>query len=128
MCDLPIRSITVLPDIGLGTSAFVRQEEKKGSESQALGAAETGSTKESEEASFGDDEDGLLSSKGSFLNDKIVDFQQQHPETFKEITAMLDDEASTTVMISSYESYGDKDEFDELPSLNVGVLRASRAQ
>ena len=112
----------------MGTSAFVRQEEKKGSESQALGAAETGSTKESEEASFGDDEDGLLSSKGSFLNDKIVDFQQQHPETFKEITAMLDDEASTTVMISSYESYGDKDEFDELPSLNVGVLRASRAQ
>ena len=55
---------------------------------------ETGSTKESEEASFGDDEDDLLSSKDNFHNDKIVDFQQQHPETFNEVTAMLSDEAS----------------------------------
>ena len=59
-----------------------------------MGAAETGSTKESEEASFGHDEDGLLSSKDNFLYDKIVDFQLQRPETFKEITAMLSDEAS----------------------------------
>ena len=92
------------------------KKKKKGAGSQALGAAETGSTKESEEASFGDDEDDLLSSKDSFLNDMIVDFQQQHPETFREITTMFSDEASVMVMISAYENYEDKDEFDELPS------------
>ena len=51
------------------------KKKKKGPGSQALGVAETGSTKESEEASFGDDRDGLLSPKGSFLNDKISHFQ-----------------------------------------------------
>ena len=54
------------------------KKKKKGSGSLALGAAETGSAggsaKESEEATLGDDVDDLMSSKGTFLNDKIVDF------------------------------------------------------
>ena len=54
------------------------KKKKKGSGSQALGAEETGSAKESEETSFGDDVDDLMSPKG-FLNDKIVDFQQKYP-------------------------------------------------
>ena len=78
------------------------KKKKKGSGSQALGAAETGSTKESEEASFGDDEDDLLSPKG-FPNYKIVDFQQKHPKTFREITTLFSDEASIMVMISAYD-------------------------
>ena len=99
------------------------KKKKKGSGSQALGAEETGSTKESEETSFGDDEDDLMSPKG-FLNDKIVDFQQKHPETFREITAIFSDEASIMVMISAYENYEDKVEFDDLLSLNVDIVRA----
>ena len=77
------------------------KKKKKGARTEALGAAETGSTKESEEASFGDDEDDLLSPKG-FLNDKNVDFQQQHPQTLREITTMFSEEASTMVIISAY--------------------------
>ena len=92
------------------------KKKKKGSKSQALGAEETGSTKESEETSFGDDVDDLMSPKG-FLNDKVVGFQQKHPETFREITAIFGDEASIRVMISTYENYENRAEFDELLSL-----------
>ena len=99
------------------------KKKKKGSGSQALGAEETGSTKESEETIFGDDEDDLMSPKG-FLNDKIVAFQQKHPESFREISTIFSDEASIMVMISAYEDYKDKAEFDELLSLNVDVVRA----
>ena len=99
------------------------QKKKRDSGSQALGAAETEATKESEEASFGDDEDDLMSPKG-FLNDKTADFQQLRPQTFKDITAVLSDEASVMIMISAYEGYENKDEFDELLSLNVDVLIA----
>ena len=65
-----------------------------------------------------------MSSKGIFLNDKIADFQQQHPDTFKEIAAMFSDESSMMVVILAYENYEDKAEFDELLSLNAGVVRA----
>ena len=94
------------------------KKKKKGSGSQALGAEETGSAKESEKTSFGDDVDDLTSPKG-FLNDRIVDFQQKYPGTFREITTMFSDEASIMFMISAYENYEDKVEFDDLLSLNV---------
>ena len=103
------------------------KKKKKGSGSLALGAEDTGSaggSKGSEEASFGDDVEDPMSSKSIFLNDKIADFQQQHPDTFKEITAMFSDESSMMVVISAYENYEDKAEFDDLLSLNADVVRA----
>ena len=103
------------------------KKKKKGSGSLALGAAETGSAggsaKGSEEASFGDDVEDPMSSKGIFLNDKIADFQHQHPETFKEIAAMFSDDTSMMVVISAYENYENKVEFDDLLSLNADVVR-----
>mmetsp|Transcript_36435 Transcript_36435/g.81757 ORF Transcript_36435/g.81757 Transcript_36435/m.81757 type:complete len:124 (-) Transcript_36435:2003-2374(-) len=64
-----------------------------------------------------------MSPKG-FLNDKIVAFQQKHPETFREIPTIFSDEASIMVMTSTYENYENKAEFDELLSLNVDVVIA----
>ena len=103
------------------------KKKKKGSGSLALGAEDTGSaggSKGSEEASFGDDVENPMSSKSIFLNDKIADFQQQHPDTFEVITAMFSDEPSMMVVISAYENYENKVEFDDLLSLNAGVVRA----
>ena len=101
------------------------KKKKKDPGSQAaLAAAETGSTKESEETSLGDDQDAPLLSKGRFLNEKVVGFKQLHPETFKEIISLFDDESKIMVMISACESYGNTDEFGELLSLNVGVVHA----
>ena len=100
------------------------KKKKKGSGSQALGAEETGSAKESEETSFGDDVDDITTSPKSFLNDRIVDFQQKYPATFGEITTIFNEESSIMVMISAYENYEDKKEFDDLLSLNVDIVRA----
>ena len=102
------------------------KKKKKGSGSLALGAEDTGSaggSKGSEEASFGDDVENPMSSKSIFLNDKIADFQQQHPDTFEVITAMFSDEPSMMVVISAYENYENKVEFDDLLSLNADVVR-----
>ena len=92
------------------------KKKKKGSGSQALGAEETGSAKESEETSFGDDVDDITTSPKGFLNDRIVDFQQKYPGTFGEITTIFNEESSIMVMISAYENYEDKKEFDDLLS------------
>ena len=57
------------------------KKKKKRSGSQALGAEDTGSAKESEETSFGDNDEEDLMSPKVFLNDKINVFQQKHPGT-----------------------------------------------
>ena len=99
------------------------KKKKKRSGSQALGAEDTGSAKESEETSFGDNDEEDLMSPKVFLNDKINVFQQKYPRTFREISTMFNDEDSIMVMISTYEDYEDKDEFDELLPLNVDIVR-----
>ena len=99
------------------------KKKKKRSGSQALGAEDTGSAKESEETSFGDNDEEDLMSPKVFLNDKINVFQQKYPRTLGEISTMFNDEDNIMVMISTYEDYEDKDEFDELLSLNVDIVR-----
>ena len=71
-----------------------KKKKKDSGSLAALGAAESGSTKESEKTGSGDDKDEPLLSKGRFLNEKIVDFKHQHPETFKAIISLFDEESS----------------------------------
>ena len=99
------------------------KKKKKRSGSQALGAEDTGSAKESEETSFGDNDEEDLMSPKVFLNDKINVFQQKYPRTLGEISTLFNDEDNIMVMISTYEDYEDKAEFDELLSLNVDIVR-----
>ena len=94
------------------------KKKKKRSGSQALGAEDTGSAKESEETSFGDNDEEDLMSPKVFLNDKINVFQQKYPRTLREISTMFNDEDSIMVMISTYEDYENKDEFEGLLCAN----------
>ena len=99
------------------------KKKKKRSGSQALGAEDNGSAEESEETSFGDNDEEDHMSPKVFLNDKINVFQQKYPRTLREISTMFNDEDSIMVMISTYEDYENKDEFDELLPLNVDIVR-----
>ena len=88
---------------------------KKNAAAKALATEESESTKEAKETSLGDDDDDLQL--------EIVEFHRRNLEIFEAITSIFIDQASIMEMISAYESYGNPDEFNELPSVNVDILK-----